>query len=125
MQQSGWDRKINRKQGSGQLTTTRKEQLKSTGPRTVLGFCLVTTLLKTPRTSNPVLEYRPGMVLPTGGIAPRVGPLGRRCEPFGNACSTVGWFGRCKGFELSSRVREGEMEVTDSSIGLMSGIKDG
>jgi hypothetical protein len=37
-------------------TTTKNEQLKSTGPSIVLGFCLVTTLLNTPNTSKPVLE---------------------------------------------------------------------
>ena len=39
-----------------ELTTTKNEQLKSTGPSTVLGFARPTTLLRTPNTSNPVVE---------------------------------------------------------------------
>ena len=41
-------------------STTKNEQLVSTGPILICGFGLATTLARTPSISNPELEYSPG-----------------------------------------------------------------
>lgn len=52
------------------LTTTKKLQLKSTGPSTVFGSFLAATLDSTPSISKPVVEYNPGPSVPFGAWGP-------------------------------------------------------
>ena len=59
------------------LTTTRKLQLKSTGPSTVFGSFRAATLASTPTMSKPVVEYNPGP-------SERDGPM--TLGPCSNAC---------------------------------------
>lgn len=76
--------------GHAQHTTTRKLQLRSTGPSTVLGSFLPATRANTPTMSKPVVEYRPGPSDSDGPtMAGRAGPERSACVLAGGAYGCV------------------------------------